>query len=185
MKRRLLLTSLCLAYFGLLSWQLSLYPQEKSEKSKPKVNSIEGEWVLLIWDMGGGPQSMLPDLRQHIPGHMVSTDLYIWKISKETIDEGPDIKDLFPMYRSAYKLHPEKQSDVLALNLEERERIIPAKNVRKKLGSKEKKAYQAIYYINGDYLMICIGSKSRPKNFTSSKDNPTTIYVLFRHRRKE
>jgi uncharacterized protein (TIGR03067 family) len=93
---------------------------------------------------------------------------------------GPDRKDRFPLYRYTYKLNPEKQADAIDLNLDAIDLDHVDKAQRKKIDDKEKKTQPSIYYVKGDYLMICIGRYARPKSFTSSKDNPTTIYVLRR-----
>jgi hypothetical protein len=68
MRARVLLTSLCIVWFFLLSWQPLLFPQETPGKAKP--NPIEGEWIELIWERDGVPQSTLPDLRPARLGEM-------------------------------------------------------------------------------------------------------------------
>ncbi len=178
MRRRVLLASLCLAWCFLFSWRSSVCPQETPEKTKPKPNPIEGEWIEICRDRAGHFMSMLPELRPAI-GQMGLNVSYVWKITKETIDMGPDEKDRFPQYRYTYKLNPGGQADALDLNLEARDLYVLDKTQRRKIDDKHRKQ-TAIYFVKGDYLMICIGGDARPKSFTSSKDNPTMITILRR-----
>lgn len=178
MNPRVLLTTLCIVWLFLLSWQSLLCPQEKPGKAKP--NPIEGEWTEVIREMAGVPQSMLPDLQPAMPGRMGLSSPYRWKISNKTIEMGQDMEYGFPKYRYIYKLSPGKQEDAIDLNLDAVDLYIVDEARRGKLNDKQKETQRAIFFVKGDYLIICNGGDTRPRSLTSSKDNPNTVHVLRR-----
>lgn len=138
-------------------------------------NPIEGVWMELIWETESGVRSVLPRLPS-IPGEMTLTTPYIWRISKHTLEKGPDEKDRFPRWRYTYKLNPNNQEGAID--------IIPLDEDKDKKKKGKAKTQLAIYFVKDDYLMICFGRDSRPKSFTSSKDNPNWVYILRRSKLK-
>lgn len=182
MKRCVFLTSMCMVWFFLLSWQSLLYPQGESGKTQPKPKAIEGFWTEISYEKEGEIITMLPDPIPRLNAPI--TGYYLWKISKETIEMGPDRKDRFPMYRYTYKLNPGSQADAIDLNLDAVNLEIADKEKRRKLNANEKKTQPAIYFVSGNYLMICIGRDSRPKSFTTSEDNHNRVHILRRGKLK-
>src|SRR5262249_24290926 len=135
------------------------------KKGQPKVKTIEGVWTAISKETEGEIISMLPDPIPRLNAPI--TGYYLWKISKETIEMGPDF-DEFPLQRYTYKLNPGGQADALDL--------IPS-------DKKEHKG-MAIYSLKNDYMMICFGRNARPKWFSSSIENPTTIHILRRGKQR-
>jgi hypothetical protein len=181
MNRCVLLTSFCLFWLLLLFWQAPLCPQEKSGKDRP--NPIKGDWTVVIRDRGsGGISCLVPDLRlSKFFGREPTT--FRWKINKATIEMGKDVDGVFPQKRYSYKLHPGNQANAIDLILDAVDLDIENKADRRTLDAKAKKVQQGIYFVNDDYLMICVGRNSRPKVITNDeKDNPATIEVLRRGR---
>lgn len=180
MNRRILLTGLCIASVFLLSWRSLLCTQETSGKAKP--NSIVGEWIEVSIEKGG-IQHILPDyldvrlgMERYRFGSVEMHKSYVWKISKDRIEEGPDEKDRFPQWRYTYRLNPDDQNGTIDL--------IPLDAAKGKKKTDKPKKQLAIYFVKDDYLMVCFGRDSRPKSFTSSKDNPNWVYILRRSKLK-
>lgn len=172
MRHCFIVAGLCISSFFLLSWRSSPCPQEAPGKAKSTPNSIEGEWFQISSEMEGGVGSSLPDTRPPMPGELTITDYYIWRITGKTIEMGPDKEGWFPQWRDTYELNPDNQEGTID--------ITSLDEGRENEKEDKPKRTRGIYFVKGDYLLICIGRDARPKDFTSSKDNPNRVFVLRR-----
>jgi hypothetical protein len=182
MMRCAALASLCFVCLFLLSCQSSFGPQEEQGKDQP--NPIEGDWTEVIRDRGdgGGVWSTLPEplFPYNTFGRYYSIR---WKIAQETIEWGKDIKGRFPEKRYTYKLIPARRANAIDISLDEVDLDIADKDNRRQLNARESAPQPSIFFVNGDYLMICMGVNSRPPTFVA--DDPhkdTTIRILRRGR---
>src|SRR5207249_2636940 len=132
---------------------------------------LEGVWTLIYYELGGQVFSCglaNPPVPKGSEG-----PLYIWNISREKMEEGPDNKN-FPVLRYSYQLNAGgKKGAMDAMDL------FPLD----KDGNKtEKGKVLAILVLHEEFLIICSserGGLRRPERLLSSS-NPTTILYIFR-----
>jgi hypothetical protein len=164
MKRGSMVIGLGILAFSLIGWRSPLYPQEKPSGKKAKPPEIEGLWIEVSRESEGKMVSSLPEPHNRIG----STVVFLWKISKDKIETGPD-NHLFPMIRMIYEFIPGNKAGMIDL--------IPLdKNGKKMVKDKS----QAIYVLKDDWLFICWSTEMRPETFATFGNGPKRELCVLR-----
>jgi uncharacterized protein (TIGR03067 family) len=170
---RILLAGSVLTVFLILCGS-SLWPQDAPVKAPAGGNPIEGGWTLVCSEVEGKVVSQLPSfsgatLPRGAPGGGAVP--YLWKISRERIETGPD-NHLFPQGRFSYELNPGKQAGAMDW--------VPLDKEGGKIVAEKQRA---IFFVKDDYLLVCSsqdGATARPEKFSTSSAPRTVLYVLRR-----
>ncbi len=157
---------LVLPVIALVIWVSFLWPQSGQFRSPKGKALIEGVWTQICYENEGDIDLMLPG-----PIALNSSVLsppYIWRISKENIDKGPN-NQIFPTERFISRFLPGNKLD-----------MVPTDAKGKKLPKAGK--LLAYYHLKDDYLFICWSylGDPRPESFTTSVNTKTRMLVVLR-----
>ncbi len=168
MKHALLLTGLCIIGLSLIAPPSSLWAQATALNMQLKQKELEGVWTQVCYEIDGEVMSSLPGSgHPNFPG-AAATVPYLWKISKDYIELGPD-NHLFPNSRFSYELSPDRKIGAMDL--------VAIGQDGQKIGQGK---LRALYSMQDDYMIVCWNRDARPENFTTSKKAKGWLFILRR-----
>ena len=153
----------------LLTAWLPVWPQDLSADKKAKPSPIDGVWTWVSWENQGRVVSFLPRRPPAVGLGMVETGPYLWMISKNEIQCGPDDGGFIPLQRYTFELNPGNKEGLIDL-------VSYSKNGQKVVETK----LPAIYALIDDYLLICMSEETRPESFSTSGKPATRNLVVLR-----